>query len=498
MNRALTRLSLAILAMFVLLLINVNYVQAFNAGSLANKPGNVRTFNQQFQYQRGSIIANGDGTDTTIAESLPVKGSTNSGNAVFQRSYPDGPVYAPVTGFDSVYGSTGLELAYQKYLAGTASDLTVHNLISLLTGKPKQGATVFTTISPKAQQAAYQALQAESGHDAAAVAIDPSTGAILAMASIPTYNPNELTTLDGAKFDQIDKQLLSNPSQPLLNRAINETFPPGSSFKVVTSAAAFSTGLLSGPTATVSAPQPLTLPNGNHLNNDSGELCGDGNPQVIEAFYLSCNTAFGGLGINLGGATLKSYAEKFGMNDPNLTIPMQVSPSQVPLVTDKSLSAFTATGQFDDQLTPLQEAMNAAAIANHGTLMRPYLLKSVQAPDLTTIASTTPTVLSQPVTPQVASEIGQMMVAVTQNPGGTAYQTAGPPTVGGGLVIAGKTGTAENGVDATNLDDAVFTCYAPANNPRIAVGVMVKGGGFGADAAAPIAVKIIEAYLGVQ
>jgi peptidoglycan glycosyltransferase len=479
--------------MFVLLLINVNYVQAFQSNSLAGRPGNTRTFDQQFTYQRGSIVADGDATPATIAQSLPVKGTDT-----FQRSYPGGAAYAPVTGFDSLYGATGIEQAYQKYLAGTASSLTVHNLISLLTGKPKQGATVNLTISAKAQQAAYSALSNDGGHVAGAVAIDPSTGAILAMASVPTYNPNELTTLDGTTFDQIDKQLLEDPAQPLLNRAINDTFPPGSSFKVITGSAAFSTGTLANPSTTVNAPQPLTLPNGHQLNNDGGETCGDGNPQVIEAFYLSCNTAFGGLGITMGGATLQSYANKFGMNDSNLTIPMPVSPSVVPLITDKSLSAYTAIGQLDDQLTPLQEAMDAATIANHGTLMRPYLLKSVVAPDLVTIDSTTPTVLSQAVSPQVADDMGQMMVQVTQNPNGTAYQTAGPPTVGGGLVIAGKTGTAETGPDATDLDDAVFTCYAPANNPKIAVGVMVKGGGFGADAAAPIAVKIIEAYLGVQ
>jgi penicillin-binding protein A len=142
--------------------------------------------------------------------------------------------------------------------------------------------------------------------------------------------------------------------------------------------------------------------------------------------------------------------------------------------------------------------MDAAAIANHGTIMKPYLLKYVQAPDLTQLAATSPSVLTQAVSPKVASEMGSMMIAVTQNPNGTAYQTAGPPTVGNSLVIAGKTGTAENTVSGAGLDDAVFTCFAPANNPQIAVGVIVKGGGFGADAAAPIAVKIIEAYLGVH
>jgi peptidoglycan glycosyltransferase len=493
MNRALTRLSLGVLIMFGLLLINVNYVQAFQGGSLATKPGNARVFNQQFQYQRGSIIAAGGGTNVTIAQSVPVK----KGASTYQREYPFNQVYAPITGFDSVYGSTAVEKYYEKYLAGTATNLTVHNLISLLTGKPKQGANVLLTVSAKAQQAAYQGLQNDGGHQAGVVALDPATGAILAMASTPTFNPNKFTTLNGKKFDQVDNAYLSDPAQPLLNRAINETYPPGSSFKVITGSAGFSTGKYAGPTATIAAPQPLTLPNGNQLNNDGGEQCGDGHPQILEAFYLSCNTAFANIGMKVGGPTLQQYATKFGWNDSKLTIPMPVSASVVPHVTDKSFTALSSIGQFDDQATPLQEAMDAAAIANHGTLMRPYLLQSVQAPDLTTLAKATPTVLSQAVSSQVAGDMQQMMVQVTQNPAGTAYQTAGPPAVGS-LVIAGKTGTAENGLTNTATDDAVFTCFAPASDPKIAVGVIVKGGGFGADAAAPIAVKIIEAYLGVK
>jgi peptidoglycan glycosyltransferase len=495
MNRALKRLSLACLAMFVLLLINVNYVQGFEADSLAAKPGNVRTFNEQFTYQRGSIVATGDGGETTIAESVPVK-SSNSTTTTFQRSYPDGPAYAPVTGYDSIFGATGAEAAYQSDLAGTAPGLTVHNLISLVTGKPKQGATVMLTISPKAQQAAYTALSNDGGHDAAAVAIDPSTGAILAMASVPSYDPNELTTHNGAQLNQVDKQLLDDPSQPLLNRAINATYPPGSTFKIITSAAAFTTGQVANTQATIAAPQPLTLPNGNQLNNDGDETCGDGQPQIIEAFWLSCDTAFAKLGINLGSATLQSQAEKFGWNSSSLQIPMSVSPSEMPLLSDASLTGMSAIGQYNDTATPLQEAMDAAAIANNGTLMKPYLLKEVQAPDLASIDSTSPSVLSQAVTSQVASEIGQMMVQVTTNPAGTAYATANPSVAG--VEIAGKTGTAQNGINNSGLNDAVFTCYAPYNDPKIAVGVMVQGGGFGADAAAPIAVKIIQAYLGVQ
>jgi penicillin-binding protein A len=492
MNRALARLSLACMIMFGLLLINVNYVQAFEASSLAARPGNIRVFDQQFQYQRGSIIAAGGGKDVTIAESRPVRGTGD-----YQRYYSDGPVYAPVTGFDGVYGASGIEKVENKYLAGTAPSLTVHNLIGLLTGKPKQGATVYLTISAKAQLAAYAALQADGGHPAAAVAIDPSTGAILAMVSYPSFNPNRLTTLDGAKFDRIDRRLLRDPSQPLVNRAIQMTFPPGSSFKVVTSSAAFSTHKVSTPQTTVFAPQFLKLPGTTHqLTNDDDETCGDGHPQLILAFTMSCNTAYGNLGMRVGGRALHTYAGKFGMNDPDLAIPLPVVPSRIPLLTDPDYTAYSAIGQFDDEVTPLQEAMFSATIANGGTLMTPFLVQSVQAPDLTTIGGTRPTVLSHVVSSQIADYMRQMMISVTENPAGTAYLTANPKVAG--VVIAGKTGTAQNGINNTGLDDAVFTCFAPADNPKIAVGVIVKGGGFGADAAAPIAVKIIRAYLGLS
>ncbi len=488
MNRALFRLSLACLAMFVLLLLNVNYVQAFEANSLAAKPGNIRIFDQQFQYQRGSIEAGG----VTIAGSRLVKGTNN-----YQRYYPFGPAYAPVTGYDSVYGATGIEGAEDKELAGTDPRLAVHNLIGLLTGKPKLGATVNLTISPKAQLAAYQALAADGGHDAAAVAIDPSTGAILALASYPTFNPNEYTTLDGNRLDRIDLANRKNPAQPLLNRAIQATFPPGSSFKIVTSSAAFATGKVANQNSAIPAPTDLTLPDTTHvLINDGNEACGNGNPPIIFAFTLSCNTAFGDLGMKLGGATLRDYASKFGLNNPNLTIPLPVVASSYPRVTDLALTAYSAIGQFDDEVTPLQEAMFAATIANNGTLMTPYLVQSVRAPDLSPIQTATPSTLSTVVSPQVAGYVRQMMISVTTNPGGTAYATANPGVAG--VEIAGKTGTAQNGINNTGLNDAVFTCFAPANNPQIAVGVIVKGGGFGADAAAPIAVKIIQAYLGVR
>ena len=491
MNRALLRISLACLVMFVLLLININYVQAFQSTSLASDPENSRTFNQQFQYQRGSIYATGDGSNVLIAKSKVAK---NSGGE-YQRYYPNGPLYAPVTGYDSVFGKTGIEEAENKYLSGTASSLEIHNFLSLITGKSKQGANVSLTISPKAQQAAYQALLNDGGHEGGVVAINPSTGAILALASDPSFDPNAFATLDTAKLAKVSQRYNAAKNNPLLSRATQVASPPGSTFKIITSSAAFSTGKVAGPNSTIPAPTNLSLQNGNFLINDAHGPCADGHPPIIQAFWLSCNTAFGGLGIRMGGATLHKYASLYGFNNPSLTIPLPVAESRAPTETAPPFEAFTAIGQFDDEVTPFQEAMIAAAVANHGTLMKPYLVQRVQAPDESVIQSAIPVPLSQPVNSTVADDLRQMMIQVTQNPAGTAYATANQ-NVTGGILIAGKTGTAQTGVPVTNTDDAVFTCFAPANDPKIAVGVIVKGGGFGAAAAAPIAVKVIQAFLG--
>jgi peptidoglycan glycosyltransferase len=496
MNHALRRISVACLALFVLLLINMNYVQAFETTKLAGETGNVRVFDQQFSYQRGSIIANGDNTALKIAESRLLKGT-----GTYQRYYPFGKVYAPVTGYDTIYSESGIEQTDNSLLAGTDPRLAVHNLTALLTGKQKQGATVELTISPAAQNAAYNALVTE-GHPAAVVAIQPSTGAILALASYPTFNPNALATFDGTKLNKVDEKLLREQSQPLLNRAISETYPPGSSFKIVTSSAAFSQHKVANPTTLVPAPSPLNLPNGHQLINDGGELCGDGHPPVIQAFWMSCNTAFGQLGMKLGAPVLRDYSSRFGMNRP-LSIPLPVAPSVMPKVpgwTDHSLTAFSAIGQFNDAVTPLQEALFSAAVANHGTLMSPHLVQQVVGPGLSVIDQTKTSVLSQAVSPTVAGYLQQMMYQVTHNQGGTAYFSAGPQ-VTGGIDIDGKTGTAENGIHNGNPNDAVFTCFVPASNGQaspIAVGVIVQGGGFGADAAAPIAVDVIKAYLGAH
>lgn len=491
MNRALRRVSLICLVLFVALLVNVNFVQGFDASSLANEPGNGRTFSATLQFQRGSIV--------TSDQKVVAFSKMNKNFGEYQRHYPFGKMYAPVTGYNTLYSQTGIEAAENKQLAGTDPALEVHNLIDLISGKPKKGATVQLTINSAAQQAAYTALKA-AGRESGVVAINPQTGAILALASYPSFDPNQLATLDGKKLIRNDKRLLADPAHPLINNAISTTFPPGSTFKIVTSSTAFATGKAADQNTQVPAPTKLTLPGTTtQLINDNGSACGNGRVQLIYAFTVSCNTAFGDLGLHLSGSALRTQANKYGFNDPNLALApgVQVAQSNFPLYTDPAQRAGGAIGQQSDTVTPLQEAMLSAAVANNGVLMKPYLVQKVTAPDLSTVQTATQSPLGTAVTPTQASHLQAMMTNVVQSPLGTAHLTAGTQ-VTGGIQIAGKTGTAQNGINNSGLDDAVFTGYAPTANPTIAVGVVVKGGGFGADAAAPIAVKIIEAYLASQ
>jgi penicillin-binding protein A len=488
-NRALRRISIAVLVMFVLLLINVNYLQGFEPASLASKPGNSRAFYAaQNQYERGSIVT-ADGV--TIAASKP---SSNGNDSIkYQRYYPFGPEYAPVTGYDTLYSQTGIEAAENSLLSGNDSALDVRKVIDLITGKTTKGATVEVTINSQAQVAAYNALRA-LGKPGGVVALNPKTGAILAMASYPSYDPNLLAVHDGNQLIKNDNQLLADKTQPLLNRPLEGTYPPGSTFKIVTSSALLTQSPSTTINTNVDSPTELTLPQTSHvLHNDQGEACGDGSGQapLITAFAQSCDTTFAKIGMDLGASALNAMAEKFGMNDPNLTVPLPVAQSNYVIPASLALTAFSAIGQFSDTVTPLQEAMFAAAIANNGTLMKPYLVQQVTASDLSTVQSTPQSVLSQPVSPSVANSVGQMMRAVVQDPNGTA--AAFNAQAEGGLVIAGKTGTAETGV--VSLNDAAFTSFAPYGNPDIAVGVIIQGGGYGASAAAPIAVQVIKAYL---
>jgi peptidoglycan glycosyltransferase len=501
MNRPIKRISLATLVLFVVLLVDVNYLQAVHASSLSAHPENARAEYNQNQVQRGNIVT-ADGV--TIATS-----KASSDSFKYQRVYPGGAAYAPVTGYDTVYTqsqapnfATGVERAENSLLTGSGSQLAFRNFIDMITNKPQKGATVQVTINSKAQATAYSQLAATlqgktvNGKQAVGgvVAINPSTGAILAMASYPSYNPNLLATHDTPTLNKVDTQLSNEVPSPLLNNATQTTMPPGSTFKIVTTSTWYNLDSNRNPNTVVASPQPLTLPNGNLLNDDANQPCytGSGQTPVYIAFAESCNTPFAKIGMQVGGNAIKSMADKYMFNNTSLSIPgVNLAASNFTAESDPSFTAYDAIGQHDTTETALQEAMVAATVANGGVMMKPYLIQQVTASDLSVVQQTQPQQLSQPISSTIANYEKQMMISVVQRSDGTGGQYSAANE--NGLIIAGKTGTAQTGVSSVN--DAVFTSFAPANNPKIAVGVMIQGGGYGAAAAAPIAVAVIKAYL---
>jgi peptidoglycan glycosyltransferase len=501
LNRSIKRVSIAVLILFLILLVNVNYLQAVEAPSLATGQLNDRTEYDQTQVQRGDIVTQ-DGV--TIAATKAVNGALFK----YQRTYPDGPAYAPVTGYDTIFSpsqapnyATGVERAENDLLSGTGNQLAFRNFIDMLTNKPQKGASVQVTINSKAQLAAYQGLQQTLQGKTingvqqvgGVVALNPSTGAILAMASYPSYNPNQLTVENTQTAGNLVTKLSSENPSPLINNAAQTTLPPGSTFKIVTSSAWYAQETSRNPQQKVYSPQPLKLPNGNELNDDNDDACGNGSGQtpVITAFAQSCNTPFANIGLDLGGPIINATAEKYGFNTAADIPGVTTSASQFVAESDPSLTAYDAIGQHDTTETPLQEAMIAATVANGGVLMKPYLIDQVTASDLSVVDQTQPQELAQPISATVAGYEKSMMIAVVQDSDGTGFQYN--QSALNGLEIAGKTGTAETGV--STQPDAVFTAFAPADNPKIAVGVMIEGGGYGAAAAEPIAVAVIKAYL---
>jgi penicillin-binding protein A len=475
-NRPMRKVAIAALLMFVALLINANVVQVGEATSLRNNPHNVRVLYSEYSRQRGPIVVDGK----AIAQSTPTKDSLK-----FLRTYPGGALYAPVTGYYSLtLGATGLELLENPILSGDSDKLFVRRLSDYFTGREPQGGAVVLTLDAKVQAAAFAAL---GGRRGAVVALDPHTGAILALVTSPSYDPTPLTSHQPGSIETAYERLLRDPNSPLLDRAIRQTYPPGSTFKVITTAAALSSGRYT-PSSNLPAPNRLSLPQTTHqLQNFQGETCpGGGNISLADALRVSCNTAFGGLGLSLGAQRLAQQAAAFGFGRP-LDIPMSVVESQFPTNIPAPEVAFSAIGQYSDEVTPLQMAMVAAGIANGGVVMRPYLVAQERSPDSSILSQAKPQVFSRAVSPQVAAELTTMMEAVVQSGTGTAAQLPG-------ITVAGKTGTAEN--VPGHPTHAWFIAFAPAQNPRIALAVVVENGGIGGVAAAPVAARVIRAALG--
>ncbi|HEX6359782.1 penicillin-binding protein 2 [Actinophytocola sp.] len=472
MNTPLRRVGLAMLAMIVLLLANATYIQMVKADEYRADARNRRVLLEEYSRQRGKILT----SDEVIIANV----QSTSDSPQYQRTYLNGPLYAPVTGFYSLrYGSTGLESSENEILNGSDDRLFVRRLSDLITGRDPRGGNIVTTINSKVQTAAYDAMS-QNEFTGAVVAIKPDDGQILGLVSTPSFDPNGLAVLDAAAqlkyYDQIQDK--NNPAKPMLNRAISDNYTPGSTFKLVTAAAALADGKDKNSQVTTSP--GINVINGDTncdtdsdtcLANYSRSSCGDGTLQG--ALQKSCNTAFAQLADQLGEEKLRDQAAKFGIGQSDLDIPMSVVPScigprdQCMVIADRPSLFQSGIGQKDVRLTALENASIAATIANGGSRMRPQLVQKVLAPDLDEISGYNSDEVDEAMSRDDANELRDMMIESEKNTSGPGKRDD--------LVIASKTGTAETGVDPKETPPfAWYVAFAPAENPQIAVAVVVE------------------------
>jgi peptidoglycan glycosyltransferase len=478
MNSTIRRSALMVGVLFLALLLNANYIAFVENDALRNRTGNSRLIIEEYDHERGSILAG----RRAIAKSVET-----SDRLRYLRTYSDGPLFAPITGYYSVYGATAIERSENSLLAGTDSRLFVDRLTNLFTGREPKGGNILLTIDADAQRAAFDGL---AGQEGAVVALDPQTGAILAMVSSPSYDPNQLAVPDPTEVSETYDALVADKRDPLINRATTQLYPPGSLFKVVVSAAALSSGRYT-PESVVPGPAVLPLPDTDRvIRNYDDRACLGGKVTLTQALAISCNTAFAGIGLDLGDDALRRQAQLFGFNRA-LTVPLGVVPSVYPPDLNAPQTAQSAIGQYDVRSTPMQMAMVAAGVANQGVVMKPYLVAEEQAPDLSVLSATEPEELSRAMTPTVAADLTDMMVSVVTE--GTGGNAAIP-----GVSVAGKTGTAQDGRRPPHV---WFMAFAPADAPQVAVAVFVQNGGrlgnqaTGGAVAAPIARAVMEAVL---
>jgi peptidoglycan glycosyltransferase len=485
MNAQVRRVSAVVLVAFLILLAAPLYWQVLAADRLNGDPRNSRVLIKEYSIERGQIVLP-DGT--AVAVSKPTDDQLK-----YERRYPQGRRYGMITGFDSlVFGRTLAESRFNSFLLGQAPEQFAQNLSDLLTSRPEPGGTLVLTLDPAAQQAAERALGTRKG---AVVALDPTTGAVLAMTTFPRYDPNALSTHDTDKVRKAWKQLNDDPGKPLINRAAGELYPPGSTFKIITAAAALSDGMHPDTTRpnehTYKPPQTTR-----EIQNFGGENCfGGKNPlSLAEALEVSCNTWFAHLGVYLGAKRLVGMAEKFGLNDsPQFQLP-GAAESQIPADLDPPALAQSAIGQRDVRVSPLQMASVIAAVANGGRRMAPYVVDRVLSADGKTVKRFDPEPLGQAISPEVASQLKQMLGLVVNGPEGTGSAAQIP-----GLDVFGKTGTAQHG--SQEPPHAWFVGSTSKAGKSIAVAAIVEdGGNLGSEAtggreAAPIVRAVMDAYL---
>jgi peptidoglycan glycosyltransferase len=468
MNKPIRTVAIFCLLLFLALALNATYLQYYHANALNDRVGNGRVATATFSRERGAILVGGQ----PIAQSIPTDDQYK-----FQRVYKKPFMYAPITGWYTFGNETGIERQDNDFLSGEDDRLFVNRLVDLVNGNASKGGNVVLTINPAAQQAAYDGLKALGpGVQGSVVALDPSTGKILAMVSLPTYNPNKLATHDFKAASAYATQMSKAPGDPLLNRAVQTRLAPGSTFKIVTASAAIQSGSYTS-TSLVPGGPSYRLPQSTSVVHNEVQNCGTGKIPLLQAMEFSCNTSFAPLAVAVGASGMHSTAEGFGFNQTYLQdLPGQVA-SEYPAGLDAPQTALTGFGQGSVTATPLQMAMVAAGIGNHGVVMRPYITDELQSPSQEPLVPGHSEELSQAISRTTASEVTKLMVGVVQH--GTATPAAIP-----GVIVAGKTGTAQSGL--TNPDGsevppyAWFTSFAPASTTpdgpaaKVAVAVMIQ------------------------
>jgi peptidoglycan glycosyltransferase len=480
--------------LFGLLFVNLNWVQAYKADEYRNSDYNGRVQVAEYDRKRGNIEAGGIAVATS---------KETSGKLKFLRTYPKGEEYAHVLGYEPVnLSATGIERSENDFLSGTSDQLFADRLRDIFTGDQTAGGNVLLSLSLRAQDTAFKQL-AENRVGAtrgAAVALDPKTGAIQALVSMPSFDPNPLASHDGTAAQAAYQKLVDDKDGPLKNRALTETFPPGSTFKVIDSAAALESGY--GEETKIPAGSSYQAPTaGAPIHNAEPSICPESQVTLIDALTESCNTGFAHLGVTLGAAKIKEKARQFGFEQDDLTVG-QLTDGGLPVAAshtgdiqnpdggdDPAALAQSAIGQNNVRMTPLQGAMIAATVANNGSQMRPYLVQQLRGPDRTTTYYTADArPLRQPVSSEVAGHLQNMMVSVVQHGTGSKAQIAG-------YTVGGKTGTAQAG-EASDDHGWFIGFVLKDGQPISAVAVMLEAAGSGGSGeAARIAGQIMRSVI---
>ncbi|MFB7527625.1 peptidoglycan D,D-transpeptidase FtsI family protein [Streptomyces sp. NPDC056178] len=484
MIRYIRRAAALLLLLLVALLLNAARIQVFEADSLDDNPANRRLTIARYHQPRGNILVSGKS----------VTGSENTGEQLaYERTYEDGPLYAPVTGYASqTYGTTLIEHAEDEILSGTDPMLAPLPLWNEITRGRQPGGNVVTTIKDTVQRAAYDGL---GGRRGAVAAVEPSTGRILALVSSPSYDPRLLSGT-GSSVTDAWRRLNADRSRPMLNRAIRQTYPPGSTFKIVTAAAALDAGVVTDPDAETDTPSPYVLPG--TTTTLPNEAAGCENAPLAEAIRVSCNTVMAELGVRVGLKGMVDAVRKFGFNDTGLKIPSGVAKSNFDTHMSDDQLALSSIGQFDTTATPLQMAMVASAVANGGDLKYPYLVDRTTTRGGSTVRREGSHTYHRAMDPRTASQLRRMMVDVVE-------QGTGSNAAIDGVTVGGKTGTAQHGIDNSGRPYAWFISWAQApdsGQPAVAVAVVVEDAAAdradisGGGSAAPIARSVMRAALG--